>query len=96
MTMHGSLKPNRCDTRIKVALPPFYSYQDRQGASMIKRIPLTAAAGWGANLMTRVDAKSEAELETLAACREQQNGRSQPSETGYLGNTGLGTLPSSE
>ena len=27
---------------------------------MIERVPLTAAAGWGANLMTRVDAKSEA------------------------------------
>jgi len=27
---------------------------------MIERVPLTAAAGWGASLMTRVDAKSEA------------------------------------
>ena len=54
---------------------------------MINRVPLTAAAGWGASLMTRVDAVSEAGSSPwqLAECGRTADHR--PSETGHLGNS---------
>ena len=56
---------------------------------MINRVPLTAAAGWGASLMTRVDAVSEAGPSPwhLAECGRTAD--HWPSETAHPGNLGL-------
>src|SRR4051794_21409279 len=57
---------------------------------MINRVPLTATARWGARLMTRVDAVSEAGSSPwgLAGCGGSADHR--PSETDHLGNPGSG------